>query len=317
MDMTRALVLETHNVATDDRWIASFERLLGRLREDPAFAALDEVVVTTSGASPGAKRRCEKSAGRAIRWVELSDRASYYAAKNRGFEATTASLVAFGDSDCWPSAGWLDALFAPFASGAQCVAGRTTYREGSFGLAMTAIDFPYFRNVRDTRCVRNFYANNVAFRREVFERLRYDDRGDFFRGDCQLLGLRMRAEGVPIVFAEGAHTIHRLPDTVGETVRLRLFRGADTVLLAPHLVRAVVPWASTRPRRARAMAVLGARFVWTTGTIARSTRRGSRALAIPIAGLITGVDAAGALAHRAIRLRRSQLSYHDDVDQLS
>src|SRR5204863_9045516 len=144
--------------------------------------------------------------------------------------------VAFADADCWPEPGWLEALLAPFAQPqAQVVAGRTTYRDDLLGAAASAIDFLYFPTPLGNDCTRNFYANNVAFRREVFDGHRYRPAPDVYRGHCQDLGFRLHAARVPVQFVDAAHTIHRFPDARRELLRLRLLRGADTVAMAPRL----------------------------------------------------------------------------------
>ena len=56
------------------------------------------------------------SAGSEVRAnLDQPEGTGYYEAKNRGFDATTADVVAFGDGDCWPDPAWLETLLAPFA----------------------------------------------------------------------------------------------------------------------------------------------------------------------------------------------------------
>ena len=59
-------------------------------------------------------------------------------------------------------------------------------------------------------CTRNFYANNVAFRRDVLERGGFGAH-DFYRGSCQVLGLALQARGIAVRFAPGAHTSTACP----------------------------------------------------------------------------------------------------------
>ena len=127
-------------------------------------------------------------------------------------------MVAFADADCWPDPDWLRALLEPFSNGGEvaAVAGRTSYRDDLFGAAATAIDFMYFASPLGAGCTRNFYANNVAFRRDVLARAGFGAHG-FYRGSCQVLGLALQARGIPIRFVPGAHTVHRLPDTAADS----------------------------------------------------------------------------------------------------
>ena len=293
---------------------------------------MKELVVTHDGLSVDERTQIEQAAGRTLTFVEIGPEVGYYAAKNRGFLATTAEIVAFGDADCWPEDTWLAHLFEPFAkSTTQVVAGRTCYRGDVLGTAATTIDFMYFDSPlgrADAECTRNFYANNVAFRRPVFERRRYLLEQGFYRGNCQVLGLALQEDGVPVVFEPRARTIHRAPDTWQDAVRLRLLRGADSVELTPHLARAYaprMPWVSRVP--GLAFGVLAARFACSVRALGHQDMpevRGARWLACvsAIAG-ISLLDSVGAalkttgLDHLIERGDETALAYHGDGDRLS
>ena len=336
---TTALVLETNNLAggrgDPDGVERSLARLLEHLRaQTRPLASLDEVVVVHAGLAPAAQDRLRDAAACLLRFVAIAADADYYAAKDAGFAATHADVVAFADADCWPDPGWLEALLAPFADAdVQAVAGRTTYRDGVFGAAATAIDFMYFASPLGPGCTRNFYANNVAFRREVLEGGGYGGH-DFYRGSCQVLGLALQARGIAVRFAPRALTIHRLPDSMADLVRLRLLRGADAVELAPHLARAYLPrrarWLAPRgplSGLAAGLIILAARCACSLIALRQQRRaavRGPRWFAgAAIVAAIHAADAAGAVI-RGFRLglaaptrRNTALAYHENVDRLA
>src|ERR1700733_1794789 len=145
--MTVSLVLETNNLHgastppdgrrpdDPDRLVESLEELLVHLRAQTfPLSRLAELVVTHDGLDDTARSRLERAAQRAITFVALAEGTGYYAAKNRGFEATTANVIAFGDADCWPENDWLAELVEPFDDQeTQAVAGRTTYRRDLLG----------------------------------------------------------------------------------------------------------------------------------------------------------------------------------------
>jgi hypothetical protein len=300
---TRALVLETENLvalgALDEAVTASMELLLAELaRGELPLADLEEVVLTHEGLEPRALARLTRAAGRPVRFVEVPRGCGYYEAKNRGFDATSADVVAFGDADCWPDAGWLAALFALFAGGSEVrvVAGRTSYARGALGDALTAIDFRPIASPLRAGCVRHFLANNVAFRRDVFAARRYASRPDLHRGACGVLALRLHEEAIAIHLAADAHTTHRTPDGPRELFARRLHRGSDMATLAPEVARAHLParfrWVG-RMRRAAPMAMLGGRLVLALPVLARP-RRGAVARAAIAVG-ITAIDALGAV----------------------
>src|SRR5262245_34661137 len=196
--MKTALVLETNNLRRGGDVTKSLERLLQHLA--PQLGKIDELVVTHDGLRDTA--RLEHAAEHGVLFVELPPGTGYYQAKNVGFDATSADVVAFGDADCWPDRHWLDRLLSPFAADASVsvVAGRTTYRDDVLGRAATAIDFMYFPSPLGAECTRNFYANNVAFRRDTFARFRYLADPKIYRGHCQRLGMRLAAAGVPVLY---------------------------------------------------------------------------------------------------------------------
>ena len=284
-----------------------------------------------AGLAPTVQSRLEETAGRRLTFVPLDANGDYYAAKDAGLAATRSDVVAFADADCWPDPDWLQALLEPFANGRDvaAVAGRTSYRADLFGAAATAVDFMYFGSPLGAGCTRNFYANNVAFRRAALDGTGFGAHG-FYRGSCQVLGLALQARGIPVRFAVRAHTVHRFPDSAADLVRLRLLRGADTVELAPHLVRAYLP------RSARWLAHLGP----LSALAVLAVRCGCSLLALrqqrlpAVRGLrwfagaalvcaIHAADAVGAVI-RGLRLglappdrRALALGYHRDVDQLT
>src|SRR5262249_52059618 len=302
-----ALVLETNNLAGAGGDPATVERSLARLLErlrnqTRPLASLDEVIVTHFGLPAAACERLQEVAGRALTFLRLDAEADYYEAKDAAFAATRAEVVAFADADCWPDLDWLRALLEPFARGeVAAVAGRTSYRADLFGAAATAIDFMYFGSPLGAGCTRNFYANNVAFRRSVLADAGFGAHG-FYRGSCQVLGLALQARGVPVHFAPRAHTVHRLPDSAADLLRLRLLRGADSVELASHLADAYLPagarWLG-RLGPLSGLAVLAARCVCSLMALRRQRVPAARGLrwlpGAALVGAIHAADAAGAV----------------------
>jgi hypothetical protein len=335
---TTALILETNNLrgsADPDRVTASLDRLLRHLgAQTRPLRALDELVVTHDGLDERQRARLEAAAGTPVRFLLLPPDTGYYEAKNLGFDASSAEVVAFGDADCWPDPAWLDRLLAPFseAPSALVVAGRTTYRDDVLGAAATSIDFMYFPSPLGEGATRNFYANNVAFRRDVFAARRYQPAPGIYRGHCQRLGLRLAEDRIPVRYEAAAHTVHRFPDSAAELLRLRLLRGADTAEMAPSFADAFLParlrWLG-RLGPLSPLGVLALRLGWSAQAVGKqglSEVHGARRAACLAAVCgISAADAAGALARSVGRadlgvhdggFRRGALSYHGDADQL-
>jgi hypothetical protein len=145
-----------------------------------------------------------------------------------------------------------------------------------------------------------------------------------------VLGLALQARGVAIHFAPRAHTVHRLPDSLADLVRLRLLRGADSVELAPHLADAYLPAPARRLGRMgplSGLAVLAARWGCSLLALRRQGApavRGPRWLAgAALVSAIHAADAAGAVI-RGLRLGLAPparhgrvLGYHGNADRLA
>jgi hypothetical protein len=297
-----SLVVESWNIDGDANALAT---LLGKLA--PQLADV-EVVVTHTGLSTDARASLDAFAGRAIHWLELPRDAGYYEHKNAGFAATSGDVVAFIDGDCDPTPGWLAALLAPFATGARVVAGATTYA-GALAPLANELDFPYFDAQRRPfgatsttapPTVLNFFANNVAFARDVFAARRYPTITPMFHGQCQVLALQLAQAGIAITFAPAARITHAWPDGTREWLHVRLLRGADTTQLLPYVLAAHAPRIATATDRLGplpALALFGLRAIRATWS---ALRRGPAVRGLALVAGVTAVDAVGAVAAPAV-----------------
>ncbi len=241
-----AIVIETNNLRGGDNIelvTRSLNRLIKHLKlQTIGLHQLAQVVITHDGLPTQTCQLIEQLAGYQIDFVTIDNSVGYYEAKNIGFDAINkerGDYVVFADSDCIPDHDWLEQLLSPFANQAatRVVAGRTSYPANLVGTALTTIDFMYFRNNLGIDTTSNFYANNVAFKREVFEHYRYQKISGMYRGHCQVMGMRLISDAVPVNYAALAHTQHRLPDTRRQALKLRWIRGQDSVELTPHIIR--------------------------------------------------------------------------------
>lgn len=328
-----ALVLETNNLrggANRDAAGASLLHVLGLLAQQTvALGTLAQVVVTHDGLCERILASAVQLAGRSIDFVRIDASTGYYQAKNDGFDAVHADrcdYVCFADADCKPAPDWLEQLIAPLADATPpaVVAGRTSYAATVAGTALTTIDFMYFPSPLQARATRNFYANNVVFRREVFAQHRYQPLDGVYRAHCQVLGLRLQAAGVALRYAARAHTEHKLPDTRFEMVKLRWMRGQDTLGLTPYLVRTYLPkplQSMGRSGPVGPLCVLTARLWYSLRALNHQDAAPVRGLrwvsAVVLIGIFSGIDMIGALcAGLGIRSAPAEgadaqsLSYH-------
>lgn len=243
-----ALILETNNLrggnANRQTVLMSLERLLLHLKKQTLdINSLREIIITHDDISleeqTGIIRETKLSN---LQFVKISTADNYYQAKELGFRESKASIVVFADSDCLPVDGWLEEILLPFEKdSAEVVSGRTTYDNSTFGIAATTIDFMYFGSVVNPTRTKNFYANNIAFKRDLFNMYHFTPIEGQYRGQCQALGLKLLKSGIPMHFSTKAKTVHRFPDSFLELVKLRIYRGQDTVGLTPFLANAHLP----------------------------------------------------------------------------
>src|SRR5262249_55511755 len=149
------------------------------------------------------------------------------------------------------------------------------------------------------RTVRNFFANNVAFAREVFAARRYPAL-PMFHGQCQVLALQLAEAGIPIEHAPLAHVTHAWPASLGEWLETRLLRRAATTQPVPHVLATYAPRIEPAAKRLGplpALAVLGIRAL--TGTWA-ALRRGPALRGLALVAGVTAADALGAAAAPAV-----------------
>jgi GT2 family glycosyltransferase len=181
---------------------------------DPAFAGVAEDKL---------RRHCP-----AVRTV-LTDSSNYFVAKNAGARAATGDIIAFLDSDAVPSRDWLATMIGAFEPAVGVVAGTTSYTGHSVTVrAMSHVSFG--ASASQSTAKPGFVANNVAFRRDVFQRHGFEERVPR-HGGCYLLAERLRQEGVTIRLCPQARVLHGY-DTPGSMLLRKQFeRGADAVVV--------------------------------------------------------------------------------------
>ncbi len=167
--------------------------------------------------------------------TEATEGDGYYAQKNRGASIATRELVLFLDSDVVPEEGWLANLLGNFADPSVGVACGDTYVSAEDFAAKAFALFWFFplRNSAppDAKPVEaeHFFANNVAFRRELFNAYRFPDL-PMLRGQCVQLAKRLRADGHRILVDKRARVSHPPPNGLSHFVRRALVEGHDAVV---------------------------------------------------------------------------------------
>jgi len=182
------------------------ERLRALLRALAGQGA-DEVIVVLDGPDPAAESvLAEARRGLPVRVQRHPVPRGPAAARNTGWRAATAPLIAFTDDDCVPAPGWLSALRA--APG-DIVCGRVAPHPDELGSLG-----PFSRTLSVEGAGPWFQTANIRYPRALLERLGGFDEGfPHPAGEDTDLGWRAREAGAVGVFAPEAlvwHAVHPL-----------------------------------------------------------------------------------------------------------
>lgn len=167
-----------------------------------------EAVLVDNGSSDDTEAALRRAVGDDPRFriLRLEGNRGPGRARNHGWRATDAPLVAFTDDDCAPEPGWLEALVAS-AADADIVQGRTEHGRRVEGSVPNWFD----RSQQIRSWSRRFETCNLAIRREWLLRLDgFDERFHIAMGEDTDFGLRAVALGARTAFADEAVVRHHI-----------------------------------------------------------------------------------------------------------
>lgn len=240
---TVTVVVEWENAKLSElgrarRMLAEFARQLGEVA--PGMAEPPELTVLYDPAAidPAVVRGCLDEAFAAtapgarppVRLVP-SEGCGYYRQKNAGAAASSREVVLFLDSDVVPEPGWLRALLGSFADpSVEVVCGNTYVEpEGLYAKAFAAFWFFPLRSGDDSvREAPYFFANNVAFRRDLFNAHGFPDL-PLLRGQCVVLADALRRSGRRILVNGAARVSHPPPNGLAHFVKRAVVHGHDAL----------------------------------------------------------------------------------------
>ena len=216
-------------ISTRDR-PARLERQLAALWAQTVPPETFEVIVVDDGSGPDTMALLERERTRSggLRVIRRDVAAGPATGRNEGWRAARAPLVAFTDDDCEASPGWLEALLLAAAEHPGAVLqGRILplpSEEPSFG--------PFSHTIRIEELSRGFETANIAYPRELLERLGGFDETSFSKagGEDTDLGWKAVEAGAPAVFVADALTYHAVLGLGPLGMLRRATRWDETVL---------------------------------------------------------------------------------------
>ena len=133
------------------------------------------------------------------------------AARNRGWRAATADLIAFTDDDTAPARGWLVELVAAFQQDPppDAVGGTVVAMQPGFLADFVQLEGQVHHRVDEEGHVRYLVTANAAWRRNALAALRgFDETFAIASGEDTDLSMRAREAGMALTIADGAEVAH-------------------------------------------------------------------------------------------------------------
>ena len=209
-----SIVLETENLANAD--IQGLGTTIEALaQQDPSPTTANEVLLIDGGDTPPdlLAHLCQQ-----YPWIKLHRvpiATHYYKAKMLGAELSTGAIVLYYDCDCSYAPNWLRTMLTSFThSDIQIVAGETTTRSaGIYGTAMAlSYIFPQYSGQKTLTPVKQYFLNNVAFRREFLLQHPIPTDLPLYRGHCVIHADELGQKGYTIWNQPKAQATHAPPN---------------------------------------------------------------------------------------------------------
>jgi hypothetical protein len=159
----------------------------------------------------------------------------YYELKNYGATHVQSDVLVFLDSDVIPETGWLETLLEAIKQpGVDVVGGNTYIRPDTLFTKAFALFWFFPMRTQSNALVpsKHFFANNVAFRKAVFNSHPFPCHKKF-RGQCVDLAQQLCEQGHGLFLHQGARVDHPPPNGVYHFIIRALCAGYDQVMIAP------------------------------------------------------------------------------------
>jgi glycosyltransferase involved in cell wall biosynthesis len=199
-------------VATRDR-ADRLERLLDGVRGQSLDRERFEVVVVDDASSDGTPAVLEREDARgelALAVLRRPKRGGWAAAREQGWRAGSAPVVAFTDDDCVPDPTWLERGLGACAENPGAIVQGPTVPARDEWLALRPLERPFAYSIEVPGPDPHHQTCNVFYPRELLERSGGFDAAGFatIQGEDADLAWRCLEAGAGSAFAEGARVEH-------------------------------------------------------------------------------------------------------------
>jgi len=233
-----SIILEIENLVNAD--VEGLSKSLASLtNQDLSPACANEVLIIDSGnASPKLLTQlCQKHPWITVHPAPLAT--GYYKVKMLGAQLATGEVIVYCDSDCIYESHWLRTILTTFSQGdgIQVVAGETTTQGvGLYGTAMAlTYIFPQFSGEQISTPTRQYFLNNVAFRRQFLLANPIPVNLPLYRGNCAIHAHHLLQQGHTIWRQPNARATHAPPNGLSHFFWRFLLIGRD-FYLQKHLI---------------------------------------------------------------------------------
>jgi glycosyltransferase involved in cell wall biosynthesis len=162
---------------------------------------------------------------------------SAYAARNRGIEVAHGEIIAFTDGDCWVPSHWLKSLLKKYdqaefvAFGGEYLPARVKTLVERY---LAARQFQSLSTLRDTKPYPYLLGGNMAFRREVFEKLGLFHPEQITGGDVEIAWRIQFKLNKKIAFEPTAFVYHYHPSQIKKLVKQWVRIGQGNIYLQKY-----------------------------------------------------------------------------------
>jgi glycosyltransferase involved in cell wall biosynthesis len=224
-----SMIFETENLASVE--LENIYRSLESIAtQDISPEMANEFLIIDSGHAPDTviSEICSK-----YPWITVkrSSGVSYYEAKMIGANVATGEIILYCDSDCVYVKSWISHMLLTFMHNqdVNIVAGETSTPVRNPYEAAIAMHyfFPRFSNKEESYCSKNYFLNNVAFRRAFLMQNPIPTHLPLYRGHCSTHSYTLcNQKNTPITTNPKAQAIHE-PPTINFSFWRYLLLGHD------------------------------------------------------------------------------------------